>query len=161
MSILKDYAPHVGPSYTPLAPGQAASTQLITAGNQVTALTATQIKALSVTPIAVTPVPGAGKAVVIDYIIVELVLTSTVFANGGVLQFQYHGQTTEVMSAQIAAASVNATAGTYIFALEPAETAGGSVVTSAVAVEITNETAPFITGTGTAKIFCRYRIITL
>ncbi len=161
MSTLKDYAPRFGPGYSAVAPGASALTQLVTSGTQVTSLTATQIKAMSVTPVAVTPVPGTGKAVIIDSIVVELVTTATVFANGGVVQFQYHGQTTEVMAQQIAAASVNAAAGTYLFALEPAQTAGGSVITPAVAVEITNETAPFITGTGTAKVFTRYRIITL
>jgi len=161
MSAVKDYAQHIGPGYINLAAGAAATTQTVVSGNQVTSLTAAQIIAMYTTPVAITPVPGSGKAVIVDSVVVEITRTSTVFTGGGVVQFQYHGQTTEIMAQSIAAASITGTAGTSILALEPVQTSGGSVITSAVAAEITNLTGVFAAGTGTAKVFCRYRIITL
>jgi hypothetical protein len=161
MSALKDYSPRTGPSYTSVAAGQSALNSLATGGVQFTPLTAAQIIAMFTTPVAITPVPGTGKAVVVEMIIVELILTSTQFSGGGVVKFQYHGQTTELMATSIAAATVNATVGSYVFVLQPVATAGGSVVTPAVAAEITNLTGVFAAGTGTAKIWTVYRTITL
>lgn len=161
MSVIKRYSPEIGPSFASLQPGASALTQIIQGGMQVTALSAAQIIAMFTTQVAITPVPGTGKAVVIDSIVAEIIRTSTQFTGGGVVQFQYHGQTTEIMSATIAAASVTGAAGTSIFRLAPVATSGGSVVTSAVAVEITNLTGVFAAGTGTAKIYTRYHIITL
>ncbi len=161
MSAVKDYAPRIGPGYTPVIPGASALTQLITAGQQVTSLTAAQIIAMYTTPVAITPVPGSGKVVIIDSILVEIARTSTVFTGGGVIQIQYHGQTTEIMAQTIAAASVTGSAGTSILRLLPVQTSTGSVITSAVAAEITNLTGVFAAGTGTAKVFARYHIITL
>lgn len=161
MSILKDYAPRVGPGFSSLLPGASALTQIIQGGMQVTALTAAQIIAMYTTPVAITPVPGTGKAVIIDSLVVEIIRTSTQFTGGGVVQIQYHGQTTEIMAQTIAAASITGTAATAIFRLMPVATAGGSVITSAVAAEITNLTGVFAAGTGTGKVFARYHIITL
>jgi hypothetical protein len=161
MSLIKRYSPEIGPGFSAIQAGQSSLTGLLTGGTQVTTLSAAQIFALNATPITVTPVPGSGKFIIIEGITVELVLTATAFASGGNLRFQYHGQTTEIMAQTIAAASVTAGAGTYIFNLQPVATAGGSVITSAVAVELTNLTGAFTTGTGTGKVFCWYRIISL
>ncbi len=161
MSYVKRNSPEIGPGFNTLAAGAAGLTQIISSGVQVTSLTAAQIIAMYTTPVAITPVPGTGKAVIVDSIVFEITRTSTQFTGGGVVQFQYHGATVEIMSATIAAATVTGTAGTSIFRLEPVATAGGSVVTSAVAAEITNLTGVFAAGTGTAKVFTSYRIITL
>lgn len=124
-------------------------------------LTAAQIISMFTTPIAVVPAPPAGNAIVVQQIVVVLNLTATAFASGGVVHFFYHGQTTEIMAQTLAAATVNGATGQYIFVLEPVQTSGGSVVTKEVGIDITNLTGVFATGTGTAKIFTTYQIVTL
>lgn len=160
MSALKDYSPRFGPGYGSVAPGAPASAvspvQTIN-----TSLTASQIIAMGTTPITLIPTPGTGKAVIVEQIVVEINRTSTQFTSGGVLQFFYHGATVELMGASIAAASVTGTAGQSIFILNPVSTSGGSVVTKEVGVDITNATAAFATGTGTMKVFLKYRVVTL
>jgi predicted RecA/RadA family phage recombinase len=127
----------------------------------VVSLTAAQILAMFGTPVSILPAPGAGKAIVVENIAVEIVTTATQFASGGVVHFYYHGLTVELMAQNIAAASVNAAAGTATFFLSPVQTAGGSVISTNLGIDITNATAAFTTGTGTMKVFIKYRTITL
>jgi predicted RecA/RadA family phage recombinase len=124
-------------------------------------LSAAQIIAMGTTPITVIPAPGSGKAIIVDQIVVEMNTTSTQFTGGGVVHFYYHGATVELMGQTLAAAVVTTTAGQAIYILEPVLTSGGSVVTKEVGVDITNATAAFAAGTGTATLFLKYRIITL
>lgn len=124
-------------------------------------LTAAQIIAMGTTAITIVPAPGTGFAILVRQISVELDLTSTAFTGGGVVHFYYHGQTTEIMSASIAAATVQGSAGTSVYLLEPVATSGGSVVTPAVGIDITNATAPFAAGTGTAIVTIWYNVLPL
>jgi hypothetical protein len=126
-----------------------------------TSLTAAQIIAMSVTPVAVTPTPASGQALVVDQIVVELNLSATAFTGGGVVHFYYDGASAEVCSATLAAATIQGGAGQSVFVLNPVATAGGSVVTKEKAIVITNATAAFADGTGTAKVFVSWRLITL
>ena len=153
MSTLKKYLPEVGPGFDVISSRVARRDIFVS-------LTAAQIIAMGTTPITIIPAPGSGKAIVIEQIVLELVLTATAFTGGGVVHFYYHGQTTELMSATIAAATVQGGAGTSIFILQPVATAGGSVVTADVGIDITNATAAFAAGTGTAKLFITYKIVT-
>lgn len=137
--------------------GSAKSAQSVT---QVS-LTAANILAMNGAPVQILPAPGTGNAIVVDKILVELNTTATQFASGGVVHFYYHGQTTEIMAQTIAAATVNGGAGQTILLLEPVQTAGGSVVTKEVGIDITNATGAFTTGTGTAKVTVWYSIVTL
>jgi hypothetical protein len=124
-------------------------------------LTAANIQGMFATPISVVAAPAAGTAVVVEQVMVELNLTATQFASGGVVHFYYHGQTTELMAQTLAAATINGGAGQSIYLLEPVQTAGGSVVTKNVGVDITNATGAFTTGTGTAVVTMWYSLITL
>lgn len=124
-------------------------------------LTAAQIIAMGTTPVSVLPAPAAGQAIVVERIMLELNLTATVFNLGGPVHFYYHGQTTEIMSQTIAAATVNGGAGQSVYVLTPAETVGGSVVTPQVGIDITNATSAATVGTGTAVLTVWYSVITL
>lgn len=124
-------------------------------------LTAAQLIAMGTTPVSILPAPPAGQAIVVERIVVELDLTATAFTGGGVVHFYYHGLTVEIMSASLAAATVQAGIGTYVFVLAAAETAGGSVVTPALGIDITNATEAFAAGTGTAVVTVVYSVITL
>jgi hypothetical protein len=124
-------------------------------------LSAAQIIAMGTTPVTIIPAPGTGKAIIIGEIIVEINTTATAFTGGGVVHFYYHGQTTEVMAQTLAATSITAAAGQAIMILEPVQTAAGSVVTKEVGIDITNATAAFAAGTGTAVVTVEYAIVTL
>jgi hypothetical protein len=124
-------------------------------------LTAAQIIAMFTTPVSILPAPGAGKAIIVEQITVELNLTATAFSGGGVVHFYYHGLTAEVMAQTLAAATINGGAGQTISLLEPVQTAGGSVVTKEVGIDITNATGVFATGTGAAVVTIWYSIVTL
>lgn len=127
---------------------------------QVT-LTAAQIIAMFTTPVAILPAPAAGQAYVVHQITVELNLTATAFTGGGVVHFYYHGLTVELMAQTIAAATIQGGAAQTIWTLQPVATAGGSVITKELGIDITNATAVFAAGTGTAVVTIRYSTITL
>lgn len=124
-------------------------------------LTAAQIIAMYTTPVTILAAPLATEAIIVEDITVELILTSTAFASGGVVHFYYHGLTVELMAQTIAAATVNGSVGTTLWNLKPVQTAGGSVVSAGLGIDITNATGVFATGTGTAKVHIKYRIVTL
>ena len=123
-------------------------------------LTAAQIILMYTTPQPIIAAPAAGQVILVEQILVELDLTATAFSGGGVVHFYYHGQTTEIMAQTIAAATVQGGAGRTLWILEPAQTAGGSVATTDVGIDITNATGVFAAGTGTAKITVWYSLVT-
>lgn len=127
----------------------------------VVILTAAQIIAMGTTAIQILPAPGVGKAIVVDSILFEITTTSTQFTGGGVTTFVYHGGAVAVHAGSIPAATVTAVAGSTNTLLGPAVLANGTVVPANTAVDITNATAAFAAGTGTAKVQIRYRILGL
>lgn len=120
-----------------------------------TTMTATQFNAMNVTPFALLPAPGAGRAYQFLGGMLSLVYGGTQFANGGVIGFQY-GSTAQLAGVECS--------GTFVAATWAALTASTVVtllpvvVNSAVAnianqgIYISNETAPFINGTGATVI---------
>lgn len=129
--------------------------------NAVVSLTAAQLIAMEAAPVSVLAAPASGKALVVDSILFEMTTTSTQFTGGGVVSFVYHGGSVAVHAGTIPAATVTTTAGTTNTLLGPAVATNGTVVPAATGVDITNATAPFAAGTGTAKVQIKYRIITL
>ncbi len=126
-----------------------------------TLISAAQIISMFTTPVAVVAAPAAGTVIVVNQIMVELNLTATAFSGGGVVHFYYHGQTVELMSATLAAATINGGAAQTIWILQPVATAGGSVGTKEVGIDITCATGVFAAGTGTAKVTVWYNVVTL
>jgi hypothetical protein len=125
-------------------------------------LTAAQIIAMFTTPVSIVPAPAAlTTAIIVEQIMVELDLTATAFASGGVVHFYYHGLTVEIMAQTLAAATINGGSGQSVYLLEPVATAGGSVVTPGVGIDITNATGVFATGTGAAVVTVWYSLIDL
>lgn len=126
------------------------------------ALTAANLIAMNVTPVSILAAPGAGKAILVDQILFEITRTSTGFTGGGVASFQYHTTTGSVPHAgTIAASVITGGAGTVQTYLGPNVGANGLVIPANEGIDITNATASFAAGTGTAKAFIRYRIVTL
>lgn len=107
-------------------------------------LTAAQIIAMYTTPVEVMPAPGVGKAIVVEHFVWSLDAGGTAFTGGGVVSLAINSvaQTSTI-------AATNVTSSTDIIAK-----AGGAagVVASNTGVTISNATAAFAAGTGTAKV---------
>ena len=124
------------------------------------ALSSTQILGMEVAPVTVIPAPGAGFAIVTTQVCFEMIASSTAYANGGTVNLVYHGGSVAAFQGTVSAATVTAGAGTSLTVLPMNITSTGSVITTAVGVDITNGSAPFITGTGTAIVHLWYAVIT-
>lgn len=116
-------------------------------------LTAAQLIAMGTTPVTVLPAPlpaNTNQYYVIDDFNIEFTAGGSAFTGGGNISLQYHGG---------AALTGTAPSTTLTGASGVANVKGvGGVVTSGAAIEITNATAPFAAGTGTAVLDISYRI---
>lgn len=121
-------------------------------------LSSAQILALSATPVTLVPAQGANKIIIVDEILFRMSRTATAYASGGALEFRYTNGSGAKVAADIAATVVT-TGGAGV----EYNNVGG-VVTSLTpvanaAIVITNATGAFTTGTGTAKVFIKYRVL--
>ena len=128
-------------------------------------LTAANIKGMYAAPVQILAAPGAGLAIVVSQILVELVTTATQFANGGIVGFQYDSTAnlagTLVHAGSIPASVVNAAAGTTLTGLWASSGSNGLTIPSNKGIYISNQTGAFITGTGTGTVWIEYSILTL
>lgn len=123
------------------------------------AITSANILAMNATPVNVIAAPPAGYALVVNNILVTITRTATAYANGGVVTFVYTGGAVAVHAGSITAATITGGAGTVLNQLGPAVQANASIVPTATGVDITNGTAAFITGTGTAVVRFSYSVV--
>ena len=122
------------------------------------ALTSAQILALNSTPVTLVPAQGAGKIIIVDEILLEMTRTSTAYANGGALEFRYTNASGAKVTADIAA-SVVTTGGAGVEYNHVGGVVSSLTPVANAAIVVDNATAAFITGTGTAKIRVRFRVI--
>lgn len=111
-------------------------------------LTATTINAMNATPIVAIPAQGTGTLIEVQSAVLDLVYGSAAFANGGAAQLSYGSGTTYAASVTVAA-----TVFTTFSANQAIKFAGALAVNATsnclnTAVNFTNATAAFITGTG-------------
>lgn len=136
----------------------------LTAQQALVSLTAANLKAMYTTPVQIVAAPATGKAIVVEKIIFEITTTATGFANGGIVVFQYDttaaGAGTLVHAGSIPASVITAGAGTTVTGLWAASGSNGLTIPTAKGIYISNQTAAFITGTGTAKVWISYGILT-
>lgn len=126
-------------------------------------LTAANIIAMYATPVLVVPaIPE--KAIVVDSVEFVMTRTSTQFTSGGVVSVQYNstanGAGTSVQASTIAASVVTGAAGTTYSTRPPAtlsDVATASI--KGIGLYISNATAAFATGTGTAVVRVTYRTV--
>jgi hypothetical protein len=125
-------------------------------------LTAANLLAMYTTPVEVVPAV-AGKSIIVDSVEFDITRTATQFTGGGVVNVQYantaNGAGTK-MHADIAAAVVTAGAGRTITSRIPtvlSDIASASIV--GIGLYISNATAIFETGTGTAVVTVRYHLV--
>ena len=105
----------------------------------------------------------AAKAIIVDDVVLDLTGTATQFVNGGVVGVQYKNTVNgagQLVHADIAAAVVTGATARII-----THRVGADISSIAVAdiigegLYISNKTAAFATGTGTAKLILRYHTI--
>lgn len=137
---------------------KAAPVWALVSGLARVALSAANILAMNATPVAILPAPGAGLGIVIDWLVLVMITTSTQFAGGGAVQFNYHGGSSS-HSGTIPASVVTAAAGTTITQLGPSTGSNGLTVPANTGIDITNGTAAFTTGTGTAIVYASYSVV--
>ncbi len=127
------------------------------------AITSANILAMNATPVSVIAAPGANRALVINNILFVMTTTATAYANGGVVTFTIASGGVAAHAGSIPASVVTAAAGTDARQLGPAVAASGTdygtVAAANVALFITNATAAFITGTGTATVIIDFSVV--
>ena len=125
-------------------------------------LTAANLLAMNGAPVSVLAAPGSGKVIVPILVVFIMKRTATAYANGGTIQFQYHTTTSSVAHAGTLPATVltAAGAGTTINLLGPNTGTNSTPLPANEGIDITNASAAFITGTGTAVVEIWYSVIT-
>lgn len=125
-------------------------------------LTAAQIIAMYTTPVVVVPAVS-GKAIFVDAVEFDITRTSTAFTGGGVVAVQYDSTAAGLGTAThatIAATVVTGSAGetrTYRIPVVQSDIAVASI--EGKGLYISNQTAVFAAGTGTARVTVWYRYV--
>lgn len=135
------------PVWTPLSP-------------VIFSVTSANILAMNGAAVNLIAAPPAGYSIMVNNVVFIMTRTATAYANGGVVNLVYTGGAVSPHASTMPAAIVTTGgAGTALNQNGPAIQANGTVVPTATGVDITNATAPFITGTGTMKVVIDYRVI--
>ena len=124
-------------------------------------LTAANLIAMKTTPVSVLPAPGAGKVLVIDTISFQFKPGGTQFTGGGAITFQYHGTAITPHSGSVPA-SVLQGATADVQYLGPFASAALDLQNAINAgLDVTNASAVFAAGNGTAIVTVWYALVTL
>jgi len=126
-------------------------------------LTAANIIAMYTTPVLVVPAVS-NKAIVVDSVEFIITRTATQFTGGGVVSVQYNstanGAGTSVQASTIAATVVTGAAGVTYTTRPPASLSDVATASiKGIGLYISNATAVFATGTGTAVVRVTYRTV--
>lgn len=124
-----------------------------------TQISSAQILTLNTAPTTIIPAPGAGKAILLDRLIIEMIRTATAYTGGGVVGPVYAGATGMVLTATTMPAATVTTGGagtalTILLGNYPAPAVN-------TAVQLFAGTANFAAGTGTMVVTAFYSIVTL
>jgi hypothetical protein len=146
-----------GVAYTVLAEAVAGNIRR----NITVDLLAVDINGMNATPFQLIAAPGANAMILVESLVFEMTRTATAFANGGTVSVEYATGGDDVI-ATIASTVITGAAGTTLTTRVLANLSDIAVANiSNKALVITNDTAAFDTGTGTAKVHIGYRVITL
>lgn len=131
--------------------------------HKTVALTAANIIAMYTTPVALIAAPGAGKSIVVQKVAFTITRTSTAFTGGGAAIIQYaataNGAGTQALDSTLAATVITGSSGTTVsFRNGAVVSDAASTVTQNVGLYISNATAVFAAGTGTATVDLWYYI---
>ena len=121
------------------------------------ALTAAQINGMNAAPVQIVAAPGAGLSVVVDKAMLRFVHGGAAFKAGGAVSLEYDNTAAAggtLATATIAAGQVTAGADS-----DNVIVGVSGVATQNKGIFISNDTAAFTTGTGTATVFAWYKIV--
>lgn len=125
-------------------------------------LTAANLIAMYAAPVEIIPAVQ-GKAIIVDSVDFVITRTSTAFTGGGVVALQYKNTANgagTATHATIAATVVTGAAGTTYTARIPVVLSDvASADIAGIGLFLSNATAAFAAGTGTAEITVRYHLI--
>lgn len=129
---------------------------------QTVSLSAANLIAMYAAPVEVVPAV-TGKAIVVDSVDFVMTRTATAFTDGGVVAVQYkntaNGAGTAV-HATIAATVLTGAAGTtYTTRIPVNQSDVATADINGIGLYISNQTAAFATGTGTASLKIRYHLV--
>jgi len=124
-------------------------------------VTAANLIGMKAAPVSILPAPGAGKLIIVDAIAFQFKNGATQFTGGGALSFVYHRTAVTPHTGSIAATVLQAAAADVQY-LGP-NTTGALDLQSAInlGLDITNATAAFAAGNGTAIVTVWYSVVTL
>lgn len=131
-------------------------------GSVSVSLTASQLQTMYTTPVNIVPAI-TGKAIIIDSMELDITRTSTAFTGGGVVAVQYDSTANgagTATTATIAATVVTGSAGRTITNRIPvnlSDVASAAIV--GIGLYISNQTAVFAAGTGTAIVKVKYHTV--
>lgn len=119
-------------------------------------LTAAQIIAMYTTPVQIVAAPGAAKSIAIEKIVFKIVRTSTAFTGGGAAIIQYdntaNGAGTQACDSTLASTVITGAAGTSLSLRNGAVVSDSTATVVNKGIFISNATAVFAAGTGTATV---------
>jgi hypothetical protein len=121
------------------------------------ALSAANIIAMNGAPVQILAAPGANKLILVDMIHFQF-KAATQFTGGGAVTFVYHGGSVNPHGSNIPAATITSASSSNN--VLPPQSAVIQPPTN-TGIDITNATAAFATGTGTAIVTIWYSILTL
>jgi hypothetical protein len=119
-------------------------------------LSAANIAAMYATPVECIANPGVGKVIVVDQITMSYTRVSASYTGGGSTRLAY--SSTPTLEAGTISSDVIKGGSS---AIDIRDVVASVVGISNNSIVVTNSTAAFATGSGTIKLFIRYRIITL
>lgn len=122
------------------------------------ALAAADIIAMNGAPVTLVPAPGAGKIILPEFILMKIVRTATAFTGGGAVEYRYTNGSGAKVSADMSASLITGAAGTAYASVAGVVTELTPVADAALV--ITNATAGFAAGTGTANVTVGFRVVT-
>lgn len=160
MGYQKSKRPLVAPAFKGSAAQLTGQNVTDPAGLQLAtvALSAAQLIAMGTTPVNILPAPGANKVIAVEQIVFQMKSTATQFTGGGVVTFVYSGGSVATHTGSVPASVVQSATGSMT-ELGPAVASNGTTLPANTGVDITNATAPFAAGTGTAKVFVKFRVL--
>lgn len=127
------------------------------------ALTAANLIAMYTTPVVLIAAPGAGKTIVVTKLAFTIVRSSTAFTGGGAAIIQYdstaNGAGTQALDSTLASTVITGSAGTTVSLRRGAiisDLASTSIYNKGL--YISNATAVFAAGTGTATVDVWYNV---
>lgn len=147
MGVFKTKRPLLTPSKALV--GGAGSVRLV---EYAFTLTTANITGMNGTPVTVIPAPASNLALVIDVIMFQMKPGATQFTGGGAVTFVYHGGSVNPHAGNVPAATVTSASASETQLPPPS---AAIVIPPGTGLDITNATAAFATGNGSAvvKIF--------